>query len=159
CAAGACPEGGVCTDLSLGAPLGSMDAWRAPLCLRGCERDDQCPLGQRCRLVPMPGEPAPLPLAPRGPSSWTHACFGAFPNDLGASCRSGSGELRNELCLGGHCADLGALGVCSVDCSVGACPEGTACASFNDGRKLCLRPCGAANACRDDPLLACAPSG
>jgi hypothetical protein len=149
CAQAACPAQAVCADLSLGAAAGTTDAWRASLCLRACTKDDECPLGQRCRSVP----------AADAPGQWTRACFVAFPGDLGAGCRGGNGELQDDLCLGGRCADLGALGVCSIDCSQKACPAGTACAAFGDGRRRCLKPCADASPCHDDPLLDCVPSG
>jgi hypothetical protein len=150
CALAGCPQGSACADLSLGAAAGTMDPWRAPLCLRSCTGDGMCPLGQRCRKVPLAG----------GSGTWTRACFVDFPRDLGATCRGANGGLQNELCLGGRCADLGALGVCSLDCSTKDCPAGTACAAFGDGRRLCLAPCADASSCHDDPLLGCvAPGG
>jgi hypothetical protein len=152
CAVSACPQGAICADLSLGAAPGAMDPWRSPLCLRACSKDEECAPGQRCRLLPSTEEAADGPR-------WTRACFVGFPGDLGASCRGANGQLQNELCAGGRCADLGALGVCSLDCTQRSCPEGTACAAFGDGRRLCLRPCSAAFPCSEDPLLSCVPPG
>jgi hypothetical protein len=149
CAAAACPTGAVCADLSSGLMGPPAEPWRAPQCLRACEKDGDCAPGHRCRAVPAAGLP----------ERWVRACFVGFPADLGASCRAAGGELQKESCLGGVCSDLGALGVCSLDCRARACPEGTACAAFKDGRRLCLRACGADAPCREDPLLACEAPG
>ena len=145
----ACPDGGLCADLAAGAVAGTADdnPWRQRHCLRSCATQSDCPAGQRCRLVP----------SAAAPEKWERACFYGFPADLGAACRSGSGAPQNHLCLGGLCADLGALGVCSLDCTARPCPEGLTCAAFNDGRRLCLRACDDATSCREDRLLACAP--
>ena len=120
CTAGDCPENSVCADLALNVPAtpAAMDSWRARHCLRRCTMDRDCPAGRRCRLVPVAGSP----------DRWERACFYGFPADLGAACRAASGAPQNEQCLGGVCADLGALGVCSLDCSARPCPTGTVCA-------------------------------
>jgi hypothetical protein len=141
-----CPAGAVCAQPGMPVP-GTPEAWRAPQCLRACERDGDCGAGQSCRLLPVAG------------GGWTRACFVGFPLDVGASCRSGNGQLQDGACVTGLCADLGALGVCTRDCRQGGCPAGSACAAFNDGRRLCLRTCGAGFDCKDDPLLACAAPG
>jgi hypothetical protein len=147
----ACPENAFCADLSLGAdaPAADPTSWRGQHCLRRCNDDTNCSAGQSCRALPAAGTP----------ERWERACFYRFPGDLGAACRAGTGEPQKDLCVSGLCADLGALGVCSFDCTSRTCPTGTTCASFRDGRKLCLRPCDTADACRSDPLLACAPPG
>ena len=153
CGDEACPDGGFCADLALGTVPGSADdnPWRDRHCLRRCALGSDCPAGQRCRLVPTAGVPG----------RWEKACFYGFPAELGASCRGAGGATQNNLCLGGLCADLGALGMCSADCSNPAvpCPEGTGCAAFADGRRLCLRGCSDGNACTDDPLLTCTAPG
>ena len=75
-------------------------------------------------------------------------------------CRAGNGKLQNGLCAGGACQDLGALGLCSLDCAARPCPDGARCAAFNRRpAQLCLRTCGADAPCREDPLLACAAPG
>ncbi len=146
-----CREPALCADLTLGA--GTMpEAWRSPLCVRPCTADKDCATGMRCR--DLPGR------FPAG--SWIKACFPDVPGDPGTSCRSSNGQLRDDLCLSGKCADLGALGLCSLECKSTTCPPGTACAELGDGRSLCLRACNAAFTCAADPLLACAapdPSG
>jgi hypothetical protein len=151
CSTSSCPENALCADLGLNVPPapGTTDGWRSRHCLRRCTMDRDCPAGRRCRLVPVAG----------APERWERACFYGFPSDLGASCRGANGTPQNEQCMGGVCADLGALGVCSLDCSTRPCPTGTVCASFNDGRKLCLRPCTGGLSCRDDPLLGCVLPG
>ena len=150
CTGTSCPENAVCADLTLGADLPlPPDSWRGRHCLRRCTVDGDCAKGQSCRELPTAG----------APERWERACFYRFPSDLGATCRGGAGEPQKDLCLSGLCADLGALGICSFDCASRSCPSGTACASLRDGRKLCLRPCDTPEACRGDPLLACAPSG
>jgi hypothetical protein len=147
CATGDCPEDAVCADLTAGGAMG--EPWRGPLCLHRCARDAECPAGHSCRQ---------LPGATGGPA-WAGACFPALLGDVGDPCRAGNGELQNGLCAGGACQDLGALGLCSLDCATRPCPDGTRCAAFNDGRQLCLRACGADAPCREDPLLACAAPG
>jgi hypothetical protein len=151
CTADDCPENSLCADLGLNLPpaMPTPEPWRSRQCLRRCTLDRDCPTGRRCRLVPVAGSP----------DRWERGCFYGFPADLGASCRGATGTPQNDLCLGGQCADLGALGMCSLDCSARACPTGTVCAAFNDGRRLCLRPCAGELSCRDDPLLACVSPG
>ena len=143
-----CAAGQVCADLSLAArDGGTAEAWEVPLCLRACRSDDECGAGTTCRDLPGTG----------AAGGWVRGCFPAHPLALGASCRGATGQLRHELCVTGLCADLGANGVCSQDCSRLPCPTGSACAQLNDGRRLCLRVCGAAFPCSADPLLACLP--
>src|SRR5262249_37565832 len=71
------------------------------------------------------------------------------------------GALSGTACVSGSCADLGALGLCTVSCGPNdPCPTSSACAQLGDGRALCLRACAAATDCTRDPLLACqAPGG
>ena len=120
CAMAACPEGSVCADLGhgLAASLPNKPAWRAPHCLRACVGDEGCAPGQRCRAVPVAGATPPR---------WDRACFFAFPGEPGAPCRAPEGNPQDDLCLGGRCADFGAQGVCSADCSQFPCATGTAC--------------------------------
>jgi PKD repeat protein len=147
CGDGMCAAGLVCVDLS--APMGTAarEPWREPLCLKRCAQDRDCAQGHRCRVLPVRGEP------------WQRACFPEVPADLGASCRSPAGLLRPEQCVSGACADLGALGLCTLDCATASCPDGTACAELGDRRHVCLRPCAAGFACDADPLLACSAPG
>jgi hypothetical protein len=146
-----CPENAFCADLGLGVegPSPAPPSWRGQHCLRRCNDDGDCAAGQSCRALPAAGTP----------ERWERACFYRFPGELGAACRGGTGEPQKDLCLSGLCAELGALGVCSFDCSTRSCPTGTICAAFRDGRKLCLRPCDTPESCRGDPLLACAAPG
>ena len=152
CAGAACPMGAVCADLGLGLAAGATPKpiWRASHCLRACAADGDCAKGQRCRSIPVAGATPPR---------WDRACFFAFPGDPGSSCRGPEGTPQDDLCLGGRCADFGAQGLCSADCSVVPCPTGATCASFNDGRKLCLRRCDKPAACGDDPLIDCSGPG
>src|SRR5213075_2250937 len=84
----------------------------------------------------------------------------AYPLDLGSSCRAADGRLRDAACTSGTCVDMGSAGLCAAACGSDAdCPAGAACATFGDGRKLCLRSCGGAGACTYDPLLACESPG
>ena len=147
----ACPEGAFCADLSLGAEGRTMpDSWRGRHCLRRCNDDSDCAAGQSCRALPAAGTP----------ERWERACFYRFPGELGAACRGRQRAIRRRTsACRGLCADLGALGVCSFDCTSRPCPTGTTCAAFHDGRKLCLPPCSSPDSCRSDPLLACAPAG
>ena len=99
-------------------PVSSGEARQAggpATCLRRCTMDRDCPAGRRCRLVPVAGHVRSLGagLLLRLPG-----------RDLGAGCRGPSGLTQNELCLGGLCADLGALGMCSLDCTSRPCPTG-----------------------------------
>jgi hypothetical protein len=150
CADASCPEGAFCADLTLGVEGQTMpDSWPGQHCLRRCTSDSECAAGQTCRSLPAAG----------APERWERACFYRFPGELGAACRGGNGDPQKDLCLSGLCADLGALGLCSFDCTSRACPTGTTCAAFHDGRKLCLPPCSSPDSCRSDPLLACTPAG
>ncbi|HEY0705761.1 MAG TPA: PKD domain-containing protein [Polyangia bacterium] len=150
CAQAACPAGAICADLGRGLTAPEKQPWREPSCLRACASDAACAPGQRCRF---------LPITNNGTSSWGRACFFDFPADPGAACRGPGGDVQDAVCLGGRCADLGARGICSVDCSASACPSGTACAHFADGRQLCLPRCNPSLPCGDDPLLACSTPG
>jgi hypothetical protein len=151
CATAACPDGAICADLGLGLDAAtSRPVWRASHCLRGCSADADCAPGQLCRMVPVAGA---------NPPRWDRACFFAFPGDPGSACRGPEGTPQDDLCLGGRCADFGAQGLCTADCSATPCPTGSACATFNDGRKLCLRRCGPASACGADPLIGCGGPG
>jgi hypothetical protein len=152
CATAACPDGSVCADLGLGlaaAPT-AKPAWRASHCLRACVTNGDCAKGQLCRSVPVAGATPPR---------WDRACFFAFPGDAGTACRGPEGTPQDDLCLGGRCADFGAQGLCTADCSATPCPTSSACVAFNDGRKLCLRRCDPQNRCGDDPLIACGAAG
>ncbi len=150
CMDGPCPDGAFCADLTLGAEGQAMpDSWRGQHCLRRCTGDSDCGAGQICRSLPAAG----------APERWERACFYRFPGELGAACRGGTGDPQKDVCVSGLCADLGALGLCSFDCTSRPCPTGTSCASFHDGRKLCLPACTTPDSCRNDPLLACAPAG
>jgi hypothetical protein len=134
----------VCADLSSSAE--AREAWQEPLCLRPCAADGECAPGLRCRDLPA-----------RAPASgWLRACFPGFPIGLGGSCRGAGGQLRNDLCVTGQCADLGANGLCSRDCAKAPCPLGAACATLSDGRQLCLQRCSPDLPCDRDRLLACA---
>lgn len=149
CRSAACAAEQLCADLSppMGAS-GMREAWREALCLGRCADDRDCAPSHRCRLLPA-----------RGETTWRRACFPEVPADLGSSCSSPAGTRQNDLCVGGNCADLGALGLCTLECARQPCPDGTACAALTDGRRLCLRPCTAAFTCDSDPLLACGVPG
>jgi PKD repeat protein len=142
---GICDDKQVCAGLLTATPpAGKASAWQAPMCLRGCTKDADCAVGLGCRTLP-PG--------PAG-SAWLHGCFTRVPVDVGEPCRDSAGNLRDDLCASGLCADLGANGLCSATCDVTSCPPGSDCAELGDGRKLCLRPCTNFD-CVQDPLLAC----
>jgi len=159
CAADACDAGAVCAALPLDPPVSGGGAVRAPICIAGCQSSSDCAPGFACQTVAAAGVSAA--------DVWAHGCLplGAM-RDVGEPCRDASERLADGLCTTGTCADVGALGVCSAGCDGDQlCPEETACASFPDGRLLCLRACASdAAACGDrDPLLACttfnAPAG
>ncbi len=144
CATDICPSSTACVDLSA---VGTQEApWRRPLCLPECVEDKTCTPGQRCRLLPERGSMG----------VWRRTCFADYPLDIGAACRSTNGKVANDPCATGLCADLGAMAMCSLDCTSGPCPPGTSCADFGT-RKLCIRPCTPSFSCREDPLLACVP--
>ncbi len=146
CQAGICNDTEqVCAKLRTATPpAGMATAWQAYLCLPACTVDEDCPAGLSCRTLP-PG--------PAG-SAWIHGCFANVPGDVGDPCMDSMGNLRDDLCASGLCADLGAKGMCSASCDVASCPPGSDCAVFGDGRKLCLRPC-TNFPCDQDPLLNC----
>jgi hypothetical protein len=142
---GGCQAQEVCADLSLTAASDGAEPWQQALCLKSCQSDDECGAGLHCRDLPAAG----------GAGTWLRGCFPGAAADAGTSCRNASGQLRNDACLTGQCIDLGANGLCSLDCAHTPCPPGTSCADLADGRHLCLQRCGAGVACDRDPLLAC----
>ncbi len=149
CQTSACDSDQVCAGLLTATPpSGEAAPWQTSLCLLGCSVDADCATGLRCRTLP-PG--------PTG-SAWVRGCFTDLPGDVGDPCSDASGAHRNDLCASGFCADLGAKGLCSMDCSVASCPPGSDCGVLGDGRKLCLRPCGPFT-CSADPLLTCVVPG
>jgi PKD repeat protein len=141
------PQGG-------GTDAGAPDAagpTPTALCLASCTSDKDCVGGLVCRA---------LPAADATPARWTRACVPPSLRDLGDSCRDASGALADMLCATDACADLGALGLCSATCGVGqACPSGSACATFADGRSLCVVSCAVDVTCARDPLLDCEAAG
>jgi len=150
CQKNECPVGTVCTNLATSsANSGHVEPWQTQLCLPACASDADCTAGLRCRS---------LPAWPNG-TDWVHGCFADVPADLGGSCLDATGVLRSDLCVTGSCADLGALGLCSRDCSSALCPTGSDCAIFGDGRELCLVSCTSSFPCESDPLLTCVAPG
>lgn len=143
-----CTGSSVCADLTLGGASTPQQPWRALLCLAGCEDDRGCGPGLHCRTLPG--------RYPTG--GWVKGCFAPEPGDVGAGCRLADGALHPEACLTGRCLDLGAYGVCSMDCRQATCPPGTVCAAFA-GETACLRPCTPGHQCTEDPLLACEQPG
>lgn len=140
-----CAAPAVCADLSLGGAASTEAPWRRPMCLAPCQVDADCAAGLLCRSLPS--------RFPAG--DWVRACFAPFPLPIGSPCRNARGQLEPSSCTSGRCANLGALGQCSADCTTGSCPIGTACASFANGNKLCVATCGSRFRCTDDPLLTC----
>jgi PKD repeat protein len=150
CQKGDCPVGDVCANLETAAAnAGLAEPWQTQLCLPSCHSDADCTAGLRCRTLP--GWPNAVSSA--------HGCFADVPADLGGPCLDANGVRRNDLCVTGLCADLGALGLCTRDCSSALCPAGSDCAVFGDGRELCLLPCSSSFPCDQDPLLTCAAPG
>jgi PKD repeat protein len=145
CQTGICGDAGVCANLLTATPpAGKASAWQAPTCLRACEKDSDCASGLTCRTLP-PG---------RLGSGWIHGCFAKVPGDVGEPCRDAEGNLRDDLCASGLCADLGANGMCSANCGSASCPPGSDCTVLGNGNKRCLRPCTSFS-CTQDPLLTC----
>jgi PKD repeat protein len=139
---------GVDLALDLRAEVAAPDAGAtgpALLCLGTCTQDADCADGLVCR--PLPGQSA---------GSWVSACGPAYLRRVGEPCRNARGQLDDGVCASGQCAALGALGLCSASCAGGvACPPGAACATFGDGRALCVAACSSTASCTRDPLLAC----
>lgn len=147
CKSGICDSGSVCAGLLTASSTTTVvtSPWQAPICLRECSSDEDCDGGLRCRTLP-PG--------PAG-SAWVRGCFADTPADVGMPCMDVAGRLRGDLCSSGECADIGAKGLCTMNCSESSCPPGSDCAQLGDGRKLCLRPCVGSFDCSADPLLTC----
>jgi PKD repeat protein len=126
---------------------GASNATPTALCLAACSGDAECATGLVCRALPgMAG-------------SWASVCVPPYFRSVGDSCRDAQNRLDDGLCAAGLCADLGAVGLCSASCAAGAgCPPGAACATFGDGRALCLASCSSSVTCTRDPLLACQPA-
>lgn len=154
CDRGSCGVGSTCVALALESVGTNADGGGPePVCLADCQRDDDCSAGLVCVGAPAGGNTAA--------SRWTAACLpaGAYKR-IGDSCRGPDGALAHDACATGHCADLGALGVCSASCGDDLpCPLGASCVRLRDGRQLCLETCANASDCGLDPLLACAPVG
>jgi hypothetical protein len=152
CDRGSCGVGSTCVALALESHATNADAGPPePVCLADCRRDGDCNAGLVCVGAPAGGNTAG--------SRWTAACLpaGAYKR-IGDSCRGPDGSLVHDACATGHCADLGALGVCSASCADDLpCPLGASCVRLRDGRQLCLETCANASDCGLDPLLACAP--
>jgi PKD repeat protein len=148
--AGGCAAGSSCAHPGLGARPEAAAPWQRPRCLQSCASDGDCAAGQRCQDLP-DGNVA---------GAWTRVCFPAVVAPIGAPCRGPTGALRDEACASGVCADLGSTGRCTASCRQTTCPAGSTCAELRDGRHLCVEVCATADACTDDPLLACqAPDG
>jgi PKD repeat protein len=147
CQSGICDDGSLCAGLDTApTPIGLATAsWQKKLCLQACAKDSDCAADLHCRTLP-PGPKS---------SAWIHGCFADMPADIGEPCVDTSGNLRDDLCASGLCANLGAKGLCTMNCSESSCPPGSDCAVLGDGRKLCLRPCTGAFTCSEDPLLTC----
>jgi PKD repeat protein len=149
CATTACGATEICADLPRAVPPDVPEAWQQPTCLLACATDLDCGGGLGCRDLPA--------LSPAG--TWVRGCFPGAPAAPGSACRNASGQLRPDACITGQCADLGANGVCSVDCTTAPCPPGASCAELTDGRHLCLQRCTPEVPCDRDPLLACTSPG
>jgi hypothetical protein len=126
--------------------------WQRALCLPDCEEAGDCPEGLLCR-----------DLRNGLGSGWVRACFvEGLLGALGDSCTDADGNLDHASCASGRCLDEGARGMCSDPCTAGSCPGGAACATFLAGEtgSFCLARCESADACTEDPWLACqAPGG
>ncbi len=150
CATGFCGTGAVCAAIALGPTADGGAA--APVCLSDCSGGGTCAPGFVCQQLPSGGTAT---------SGWVHACLplGAA-KDFGASCRNAAGDLDDTACTTGHCADLGALGMCSAPCGAGQiCPAGAACALLTGASTpLCLPACSPATPCNGDPALRCTPA-
>jgi hypothetical protein len=145
-----CGADAVCAALNVGPPVDA--GTRPPLCIAACQTSAQCPAGYVCQTVPTGSTAEAEP--------WTRGCLplGAA-RDLGGPCRDANEQLDNDACATRVCADIGALGACSVGCDdTHPCPDGAGCALIGGGRQLCLRSgCGSDADCAPDPLLTCGP--
>jgi hypothetical protein len=145
CQKTSCPDGQACVNLVTTSSSARAEPWQSQVCLPACEKDRDCSAGLRCRSLP--GWPST--------ATKVKACFVDVPGEMGSACVDSFNRPRNDLCLSGLCADLGALGLCSRDCSNDTCPAGSECAVFSNGRSLCLLPCSPTFKCDSDPLLMC----
>jgi len=150
CATGFCGPGAVCATIALGSPADGGAP--APICLADCSGGGACAPGFACQQIPSGGTAS---------AGWVDACLpiGAA-KDFGASCRDANGALDDAACTTGHCADIGALGMCSAPCGSGqSCPAGAACAVLaGAATPLCLPACSQAAPCTGDPALRCTPT-
>jgi hypothetical protein len=146
CATGFCGTGAVCADIALG-PAGADSGATAPVCLADCSGSATCGPGYVCQQIP--GGP--------NADAWVRGCLplGAA-NDFGLSCRDANGVLQDGACTTGLCADVGALGMCTIACDgTHPCPADAACARLSGGRQLCLPACSTTSPCTGDPGLVC----
>lgn len=144
-----CPAATVCGDLSLGGAATPEAPWRRPLCLAECVDDTSCATGLACRTLPG--------RFPTG--QWVRGCFPRYPLAPGVPCRNVQGALDSASCVTGLCANLGSVGLCSLDCHDEACPPGLACARFANGEALCVPSCTNRKGCDEDALLGCEAVG
>jgi hypothetical protein len=121
------------------------EPWQTALCLPKCTSDAECRDDMRCRTLP-PGQSG---------AGLVHGCFAEIPRDVGEPCQDASSRRRDDFCASGLCVDLGIQGMCSMKCDINACPTGSDCVLFGDGRRLCLRRCTSDSECLTDPLLTC----
>jgi PKD repeat protein len=163
CASGSCACGDAACDAAASlcaAPCdagcsGASDmcgvlggAWDATMCLHACASDSDCATGRSC-----------MPVAASA-GGWAMACVpsGALA-PIGASCTGATG-LDAGACASGDCLGIGARGACALACAgAGACPDGTACATFGNGTAACLASCDSSHPCGSDPWLACEQPG
>jgi len=165
CETTSCAPGEACVDLARGgvAPVdggaggdgGATDAFRVRLCLPTCSTSATCRTGLSC--LPLP-EVAPG-AALGAPYTWVRACFAPVLGEVGDACAAPDGTLEGSRCSTGRCEALGARGVCTDSCDVGApCPDTAACVTMPSIGPRCLRRCTAGEDC-GDPLMQCEGPG
>lgn len=143
---------GECADLRRATEPEPADpeSWRQPLCLPGCEEDEDCVRASfDCVEVRRFDPQSQTP-------EWVRTCAPPLLNEVGEPCMSPYGALEADLCWSGRCTDLGGLGMCTSPCVPGGCPSYSACVRFTGpDRSLCVAACSIHHPCDDDPLLGC----
>jgi PKD repeat protein len=150
CDAGMPCAAGACVDLAASGPAAPA-VWQHAICSPECTDTADCPDGLACQELLTPDD------------TWVRACFApGLLRALGQSCFDGLGQPAHELCASGHCATLGARGMCASLCTpaAGSCPDSSACADFLGAEpSVCVARCPSEDACTGDPWLACQAPG
>jgi len=149
CDTAQCGDRAVCAALAFVSGADAGTSARRARCVASCAGDADCAPGFACPTLRASGSSAA--------AGWVRGCLPVdAQRDVGAPCRNDNELLDDDSCGTGFCADVGALGVCSVSCADrNPCPSGAVCARLRNKLDFCLAPCTSDADCARDPLFAC----